>query len=208
MLSSTKWMSTISLIDVRKTVVPMFLPGLNNTRLHRTKAHCGCRAAHALAKLPKLNLLHSSRKRPDSAQLRLFDRPIPFLDRRDPLIITENVQSPSIKKKMTPDTRRESQPARRNHPQQVAVGEERDVSLLATRSGDDAISTVTHLLRCLAARAAVFKQQPPWDLLVNLTRCHSFVFAVIPLHQIVVDLRGSAQPAKFTGLPGALKRAG
>ena len=80
------------------------------------------------------------------------------------MIITENVESPGIKKKMTPGARSESQPPRRDHPQQVPVGEERNVSLLATRFGDDAISTVTHLLRwvTIGTVASPVVDRPTW----------------------------------------------
>src|ERR671912_1574427 len=138
----------------------------------------------------------------------LLDSPIPFLDRWDPLIIAEHVQSPCIKKKMTPGARTESQPTRRHHSEEVAVRKECYVSLLVARSGDDAIGTFAHLLRSFAAGAAVIKEQPAWGHFANLTRGQSFVFAVIPLHQIVVDMRGGAQPAEFTGVLGAFKRAG
>jgi len=48
--------------------------------------------------------------------------------------------------------------------------EEHDISLLTTRSCDDTIGTVIHLLRSLAAWTAIVEKQPTWSLSANFTR--------------------------------------
>ena len=80
--------------------------------------------------------------------------------------------------------------------------------MLITRSRDDTIGTYAHLAGSFAAWAAVLKEQPSWGLFANLTRRQSFVFAVIPLHQIVIDLRRSAgKLARDLGLDDSTLRA-
>ena len=84
----------------------------------------------------------------------------------------------------------EARPARAEHAQEVAVGEDDRVAVHPAQVGDDAVGARADPRGVLAVRAAVVPEPPARVALADLGRRESLVLAVVPLAQLVVDLAG------------------
>jgi hypothetical protein len=69
----------------------------------------------------------------------------------------------------------------------VTVREKRDVPFDGARPRDHAIHPRYCLFGGFATRAAVAEKHPPGRLRIDLFRSQSFVFAIVPFHQITID---------------------
>src|SRR5436305_9421417 len=81
------------------------------------------------------------------------------------------------------------QPPRRQHPQDVPVGEHDHIPTRLPRPAEHAISPRLDLPGRLAARAAIAPQEPAWPLLSDLRRCQTLILAVLPLVKVVAQDR-------------------
>src|SRR5262245_9982434 len=102
---------------------------------------------------------------------------------------------------------RPSKPPGSEYPQDVAVSKQRCIALQRTQSRDHTIDASANLLGSFAARtAAIAEDRPSRAVSVNLLRRQSFVRAVVPLHQIRIDLGTRSQARHLTGLPRSSQR--
>ena len=101
--------------------------------------------------------------------------------------------------------RRQGDPARREHAQNVPVRKQGNVAVDRARACD-------HAVRARATSSGVSppghhpEQQPAGRPLTDLSRGQPLVLAVVPLGQIGVDHGVGAKAGEFAGLPRALSR--
>ena len=81
------------------------------------------------------------------------------------------------------------------------------ISNLTTTGGGWLTATATLLTPVAARAAAITEDCPPRAMNVNLLGGQSFVVAVVPFHQIRIDLGTRAEPRQFAGLPRPSQRA-
>ena len=68
-------------------------------------------------------------------------------------------------------------------------------------AADDPIRTFAHLLRRFASRAAVAEKFPIGTFRTNLSRTASFVLAIVPFDQVLINVSDWFEAGQFTG-PG------
>src|SRR5207247_4159718 len=107
-----------------------------------------------------------------------------------------------------PGARRQTEPAGRDHADDVGAGERQDVACDRSRLGDKAVGTGGHVSGRLTAGAAVAEHLPTGPLLQDVPGELSLVTAVIPLQQTGIDLDRTAETSQRARLRGALQRAG
>ncbi len=104
--------------------------------------------------------------------------------------------------------RLEVEPAGGDDPQDVPVGEDDRVAVDLGELGDHAVGAGADLRGRLAARRAVGPQRPVGDLLADVGARAALVVAVVPLLEVVAELRAVAEAGQLAGLAGAGQRAG
>src|SRR5687767_9831465 len=90
----------------------------------------------------------------------------------------------------------------------MSVREERDVSVQASKSFNQAIRTGGYIRGGFAAGAAVQEQVPPRVLFANVGRAPAFVIAIIPFRQIRFDLGNRFPPEQLARAACAQARTG
>jgi hypothetical protein len=75
----------------------------------------------------------------------------------------------------------------------MPMREERYMSFYCAHSWNYPIDPSAHLLRAFPTRTPVPEKQPTGRLRANLLRGQSFVFAVVPFHEIAIDFSALAQ---------------
>jgi hypothetical protein len=111
-------------------------------------------------------------------------------------------------REMLPFGHRQSDPSHGQDAPELAVREERDVSVYGAKMCDEPIGTVGNLRGHFTMRTAVPKDIPAQSLLANVDGALSFVIAIVPLCQVRLDLGRRPQPGQFTRASRALPRAG
>jgi len=101
-----------------------------------------------------------------------------------------------------------AQPARGEHAQHVAVGEDQDVALRGADLGDHPVDSAADIRGLLTAGASVAPERPAGTDLRDLFGRHPFIAAVVPLHQLRSWLRVRAITGQPAGLGGSLEGAG
>ena len=109
---------------------------------------------------------------------------------------------------MTACARWQVDPAGRENPEDVTMGEEGDTTACFANPVDHPINPGRNLVRRFPARTAIPEDHPSRSLPVDLGRCQPLIGAVIPLSEIGVDLHPFANTGQFTGLKCALKGTG
>src|SRR5262245_59920739 len=90
----------------------------------------------------------------------------------------------------------------------MAMRKQGDVFLGVMNFGDNTIDPCAHLLRRFAAGAAITKNHPVRSFCQNLLGSKTFVFTVIPLQKVSLDLSAVPEPSQFAGFACAVERAG
>jgi hypothetical protein len=121
------------------------------------------------------------------------ERRVPALQRRDAVVVAQDVQGRCVQQKVTASRRGEPKPTGGKNSEHMTVREERDVPLGSAASRDDTINPSAHLLGSFSARAAIAEKHPSGRPRVDLFGREPFVFAVIPLHQIAIDFSALAE---------------
>ncbi len=132
---------------------------------------------------------------------------VPAAESRDAPIPREHREGGRVEQQLGAGRRRQPQPAGGEHPQQVAVGEQRHRPLGRPRPGDQPIRPAGHRLGGFALRAAVPEHQPVRLLGMDLVCGEPLIAPVVPLLQVGVEHRPLRQSRQGTGLAGALQRA-
>src|ERR1035441_70403 len=130
---------------------------------------------------------------------------VPAGDDRPAVLVSERAQGSRGQAQASAARGLQRDPAGAEHPQHVAVGEDGASSVDAGELGDRAVGARADLGRALASGAAGAPQIPVGALDPDLPGCQSLVLAVVPLEQILANLRLRAQPAQlacFACTPG------
>src|SRR6476659_8337068 len=90
-------------------------------------------------------------------------------------------------------------PSRCQHPQEVSARKEQDVSLHFPDATHHTVRPRGDLLRRFASWAAVAEQLPVWTFRVNLRRPETFIFAIVPFDQVVIDFGCLPEASQFAG---------
>ncbi len=91
---------------------------------------------------------------------------------------------------------------------ELAVREERDISVQCAEMCDEPISTVGNLCGHFTARTAVPEHIPVRSPFVNVYGAPSFIIAVVTFRQVRFNLGPRPQPGQLTRSSRALPRAG
>ena len=89
--------------------------------------------------------------------------------------------------------RAQPEPARRQHAQEMAARKQQYVGVESPHAGNDAIGPSADLREGFAAGTAVAQDAPAGNFLANVDGPPPLVGAVVPLDQIVIDLRDVAE---------------
>src|SRR5262245_36681878 len=90
----------------------------------------------------------------------------------------------------------------------MAMCKQGDVSLCGAGSSDNPIGPRADLFWRLSAWAAIVKNHPVRSFRMNLLWRKPFVFPIVPLHQIALDMRTFAESRKLAGFACPVERAG
>jgi hypothetical protein len=101
----------------------------------------------------------------------------------------------------------ESDPACGQHPNEVSAREKQHVSFNGSHAPQHVLSPRDYLGWRFASRAPVAEQLPVRALCTDLCRASAFVFAVIPLDEIVIDFGHGPESSQCARPAGALQRA-
>src|SRR5690242_20237033 len=88
-----------------------------------------------------------------------------------------------------PGAWRQPEPTGRDHPDDVGAGERQDVPADVLYPGDEAVGPGGDVVRGFPAGAAVAEEFPARPLLQNVPGLPPLEAAVVPLHQVGIDLR-------------------
>ena len=102
----------------------------------------------------------SHRSSPPRIPALVDERSVPDLHGGYSPVVAEDTQRSRIQQKVLTAARGQSDPSRHEHAQHVSVREQRDVAVDRARAGYHPVHPRTDLLRRLAARAAIPKEQP------------------------------------------------
>jgi len=122
------------------------------------------------------------------------------------VVVTEDAESRRIEHEMRSGLGRESKPSCCEYSKNVTVRKERH-GVDRADPGDDAIDARANLLGAFAAGTAVREDHPVGILCTNLAWRKAFILAVIPLHEVAVDLGALGEAGELTRLAGATERA-
>ena len=122
--------------------------------------------------------------------------------------MAENAERCHAKRKMLPFDRRQSDPSRGQDAPELAVREERDVSVQRAEMCDEPIGTVGNLCGHFTARTTVPEHIPVRSLFAYVYGALSFVIAVVPFRQVRFNLGRRPQPGQLIRSSRALPRAG
>ena len=118
-----------------------------------------------------------------------------------------STHSAAVASRSSPARAGEPDPARAEHAQVVAVGEQGDVAVGGEGAPDHPVGAGADLVRGLAARAAVAPQVPPGSHRADVLGADALELAVLELAQVVVDHRPVGEARQLAGLAGAAQRA-
>src|SRR5207237_777773 len=116
-------------------------------------------------------------------------------------LVAEDADRRRVESQAAPLRRRQAHPAGRQHPQDVTMGEEDDVSGGVAEGGDDTVGPPAHVVRPLATWAPVAPEEPARSLGADVIGRATLVVAVVPLDQGVPRLAvaHAGQPARLRG---------
>jgi hypothetical protein len=124
---------------------------------------------------------------------------IPALNYARLVLVPENANGRRIQAEQLAVFRRKVKPAGSEDTQNVAVSEERRVAFTAQGAIDYIQRARPDLRYSFPVRHAVAKQGPAGPTGPNLFSGSTFVIAVIPLHEVGIDLGLGSEPGQFTG---------
>src|SRR5437588_634190 len=111
-------------------------------------------------------------------------------------------------KEKPPCARRQAEPTGCNHANDVGAGECQNVPIDAACPGDKAVGAGGDFAGRFAAGTAVAEHFPAGPLLHNLPGQLALEVAVVPLHQVGIDLRNVPETGQGACLGGTLQGAG
>jgi hypothetical protein len=100
-----------------------------------------------------------------------------------------------------------AEPPRREHAENVAVGEEQDVARRLPDLGQHAVDATGHLGRRLAPGRAILPERPAGPARLDLRRGEPVIVTVVPFGQVRPHLSLAAEAGQAAGFPSSGKRA-
>src|SRR5262249_14991791 len=132
---------------------------------------------------------------------------VPHADHPGGVLVAEHADRRGAEGEEPSVAGRQPEPARREDPQHVGVGEQRHVAGGGRRAVDDAPGALADLLHRLALGDARRPHRPAGLHGADLRRGPALVDPVVPLAQVVGDLGGVAVSGEAARLPRARQRA-
>src|SRR5690242_7564105 len=117
-------------------------------------------------------------------------------DRRA-VLVAERTERSGAEAEETAVLRAEADPPGADHPQHVPVTEEDHVATRLARLGDHPVGPRAHVGRGLPVGGAVAPQAPARVALMDLGGGDALIVAVIPLAEVVADLRPLPEPGQL-----------
>ena len=129
---------------------------------------------------------------------------IPQLDCRleQIVLVAKRAQTSGAQQETFARLRFEPKPASGQDPEKVSARENQNIPPHRAHALNHAISPSTNLAGRFPSGATIAEDLPAGALGVDLRGPESLVFAIVPFHKIVVDLRLVAEAGQFAG-PGA-----
>src|ERR1700719_3859524 len=113
------------------------------------------------------------------------------------MLVAGDAQRRGAEIEKTAAARLQAQPARRQHAQEMAAGEEQGIPVQGAKAGDDPVGAGANSRHAFAAGTAVAEELPVGPFLENLRRRFALVVAVVPLDEVRFDLGYRAKPRQF-----------
>src|SRR5436190_970816 len=132
---------------------------------------------------------------------------VPASDHRQVVLVREGAQSARVERQQRSVLGPEPEPAGGEHAQHVTVAERDRVAVGGADLRHDPIGAQADVGGGLAIRAAVTPQAPARPPRLDLERRDALVVAVVPLTEVVADLRPLGEAGELAGLDRAAKRA-
>jgi hypothetical protein len=123
------------------------------------------------------------------------------------VLIAQNAQGCRAQHQVARVTRRQTNPPRRKHAEEVTVAEQEDTAAGCAKPVDDAISAGAYFGDRFAARATVSEELPARPLEADLASPPAFVRAVVPFSQVGNDLDAGFEASQLAGAAGTPERA-
>src|SRR5439155_16054073 len=119
------------------------------------------------------------------------DRAVPAADDLPLVLVPQQGERGGVQREQATARGRQPDPPGPRHPQCVSVPDQGHMppGKVLARAGEYLVQPRAHLLRGLAAGAAVGPQVPVGPGLADLDGTDALVLAVVPLHEVLVDLR-------------------
>ena len=124
------------------------------------------------------------------------------------VLVTENAERRCVEKEMSRFAYGQVNPTRGQDASEMAMREERDVSVQLPKTGNESVRAVGNLRWCFTIWTAVAEEVPVRSRLANVRGALSFVVAVVPLHQVRFEFNCLTQAGQLTRSPRALSGAG
>src|SRR5262245_21902754 len=123
------------------------------------------------------------------------------------VLVADRAEAGRAEQEVPAGGRREPEPSRGEHPEEVAAREEKNVTVRRPDPPDHAVGPRSDVARRLPSGAAVAEQIPAGPLGVDLDAPSTFVGAVIPFGEVGLDLRRGAEPRQLASPDRAVQGA-
>ena len=124
------------------------------------------------------------------------------------MLVAEDADARRAEPEETPLGRSKAEPARRQHPKDMAAGKHDRLVIRCAKAPNDAIGAGADLAWLLAVRAPVAEQAPAGAVGEDLAALAPLVVAVVPFEQVGIKLGGVAEPSECAGASRTLKGTG
>ena len=133
---------------------------------------------------------------------------IPQLDCRlgQIVLVAKRAQTSSAQQEIFARLRFEPKPTSGQDPEKVSARKNQNIPLRRAHALNHTVSSCANLAGRFTSRATIAEDLPVGALGVDLRGPETLVFAIIPFHKIVVDLRLAAEAGQFAGPSRALQR--
>src|SRR4051812_42463321 len=104
------------------------------------------------------------------------------------MLVSEDADAGRLQHEQRAGSRTQSQPACRQHTQEMTAGKQQHVLADRSNASYHAVRARPDLVGTFSAGTAMTKQAPVRPLRADLRRSQSFVVPVVPLHEVGIDV--------------------
>jgi len=122
------------------------------------------------------------------------------------MFVAERTETCYVEHEKSSGGRLKIQPARGQHSQEMSARKNQYIAVDRPGTPDHTISAGANLLRRFSVGTTIAKQVPIRSLRMNLRCSQAFVIAVVPFHQIRIDLGYGSKARQFTSSNSAQPR--